>query len=279
MATAAVITYEDPLSGSWVVIDFDVISNETHTLGATVSDHPVEAGVDISDHVRPQLLQLAITGVVSDTPIRRSILPGDTQPNMETLSSTALDTVETKLQKSVSVSGAPGGGALDDTVNSIPGVGALRRQNRSVNSNMSASPATYSKANVSQGFQFRTFETGRVRQVFEQLEKVCRNGVPVQVVTSVRTYPNMLITSVRADRAPTESLAFEMELREFRVATVANTTVTRTPQKKKKPAETRGEKTTDQGDQATPPGLEVGKSGARATIQALAENAQRFLNK
>lgn len=48
----------------------DVVETETHNLKSTVTKHPVEEGVDVSDHVRAEPRELTLgTGVVSDTPI------------------------------------------------------------------------------------------------------------------------------------------------------------------------------------------------------------------
>ena len=47
----------------------DCTVTETHTASATVTAHPVESGSDITDHIRPEPLQLSITGIVSDTPL------------------------------------------------------------------------------------------------------------------------------------------------------------------------------------------------------------------
>lgn len=276
MASAAVLTYVDPLSGSYVVIDFDVITTEQHKIGAKVADHPVEVGANVSDHVRPELLALSITGVVSDTPIRRSVLPGDP---IQQQGSTSLQTVTRTLQTPVRVGPAPGGGALNDTVESLPVVGAIRRFQRTNAAPPTATPAEYRDNVVSQSFSYREFPDGaaRVRQVFEQLENVCRSGIPIEVVTAVRTYPNMLITSIEASRDPSESLAFDMSLRELRIAEVRNTTITRTPAKKPKPAEKRAETKTKQGDQAQ--GWDLSKQGGskksatRALVQGLVDRA------
>ena len=47
----------------------DCTVTETHTAAATVTEHPVESGANITDHIRPEPLQLSITGIVSDTPL------------------------------------------------------------------------------------------------------------------------------------------------------------------------------------------------------------------
>ena len=47
----------------------DCTVTETHTATSTVTEHPVESGSNITDHIRPDPVQLSITGIVSDTPI------------------------------------------------------------------------------------------------------------------------------------------------------------------------------------------------------------------
>lgn len=59
----------------------DCTVTETHTATSTVTEHPVESGAKITDHIRPDPVQLSITGIVSDTPIgsrqvQRSIAVG-----------------------------------------------------------------------------------------------------------------------------------------------------------------------------------------------------------
>lgn len=59
--------YTGPTLIGDVAIDCTV--TETHTATATVTKHPVESGANITDHIRPEPVQLSVTGIVSDTPI------------------------------------------------------------------------------------------------------------------------------------------------------------------------------------------------------------------
>lgn len=52
--------------GGYVI---DAAPVETHTLDSAVTDHPVEDGADVTDHVRVLPNRLTIEGIVSDTPI------------------------------------------------------------------------------------------------------------------------------------------------------------------------------------------------------------------
>lgn len=55
--------------GSLSVIDFDAIMTEGHSTTVLVTEHPVEAGSVIVDHVRPSPDTLALEVFISDTPL------------------------------------------------------------------------------------------------------------------------------------------------------------------------------------------------------------------
>jgi len=55
--------------GSVGLVEFDATLSETHNKSVQLTDHPVEAGADITDHVRRQPEEISINGIVSNTPI------------------------------------------------------------------------------------------------------------------------------------------------------------------------------------------------------------------
>jgi hypothetical protein len=50
-------------------VQFDCMLSETHSDEATVTDHPVEEGANISDHIRKGPASLELNGIVTNTPI------------------------------------------------------------------------------------------------------------------------------------------------------------------------------------------------------------------
>ena len=50
-------------------IAIDCTVTETHTSTATVTEHPVESGSNITDHIRPEPVQLSVNGIITNTPI------------------------------------------------------------------------------------------------------------------------------------------------------------------------------------------------------------------
>lgn len=58
-------------------IFFDVITSESHSKSATITEHPVESGADVADHVRIALDEVTLEGFISNNPIAN----GSTKPN------------------------------------------------------------------------------------------------------------------------------------------------------------------------------------------------------
>ena len=53
-------------------LELDASISETHTAEVEVTEHPIEKGANISDHVRAKPENLSIEGVVSNTPVNRA---------------------------------------------------------------------------------------------------------------------------------------------------------------------------------------------------------------
>jgi hypothetical protein len=51
------------------VISLDASVREQHDHAATITTHPVESGSDITDHARKEPREIAIEGVITDTPL------------------------------------------------------------------------------------------------------------------------------------------------------------------------------------------------------------------
>lgn len=69
-STGAILT---PDSG--VAFALDVSREEVHELSAETTDHPVEEGSDVTDHIRERPFRLTVDGIVSAAPIGGEIDP------------------------------------------------------------------------------------------------------------------------------------------------------------------------------------------------------------
>jgi hypothetical protein len=56
-----------PDGGAILVLDAAV--SQQHSLSARVSEHPVEDGADIADHIQPEPVRLTINGIISAFPL------------------------------------------------------------------------------------------------------------------------------------------------------------------------------------------------------------------
>lgn len=50
-------------------IELDCTIKETHTVEVEVTEHPVETGVNISDHARPKPAEVTLEGIITNAPI------------------------------------------------------------------------------------------------------------------------------------------------------------------------------------------------------------------
>jgi hypothetical protein len=65
---ATLLEWTDP-SGATVAVELDLTATEAWELAAEVTDHPVEEGAAVSDHIRPGLDTLTLEGWVALAPL------------------------------------------------------------------------------------------------------------------------------------------------------------------------------------------------------------------
>ena len=64
------------MRGDGRALTFDLTTRITFSPSVTVTSHPVEDGVDISDHARVNQLRVSLKGLVTETPFRRAGVTG-----------------------------------------------------------------------------------------------------------------------------------------------------------------------------------------------------------
>lgn len=125
------IIFGTPIYATVGIVQFDASVNEVHSDEAEITDHPIEEGSIVSDHIRKKPASIEINGLVTNTPI------------------TFLASV---FGKSPLVN------------NIVPSLGT------------------------------------RVNDAYEELLRVMEAGETVDVITSLRDYENMAITSMTVNR-------------------------------------------------------------------------------
>lgn len=230
---SATLTYTHPISGELVAFEFDIVSGESHGASASVSDHPVEEGTVISDHVNPDPRTLNLTVRVSDTPINMASLQAIVgAPLLGGPVRVRLASARLKRISDLRVTGGYGLGALlpSNAITGITGRGYVEPR---------VEPAEFEAMDTSIDAQFFGFTEQLQRRmwVHRNLTALCLEGRPVQVSTEYRYYPSMLITQVTAARDGTRSQTFDIQMREFRTATTQSVTLKAKPRPAQKRAE------------------------------------------
>ncbi len=211
MTTAYIL----PDTDQSLIVVFDQTQSEGHEATAEVTEHPVEQGSNIADHVRQNPIGLTLEMFVTNTPIedigRGSIvskeltIPRYSPPRQFTPGSL------------FNILGA----AIRDTI--------------------AGGPQTFN----AQVLEFpEPFD--RVKEVHEQLLELWRAGASMSVVTSTRTYDEMVITSLSLPRTEPGGGTFTINFKQVRTVTTASVTAPA-------PAEKRGTPAVKKGSQATKP--------------------------
>lgn len=177
-----------PDDDSGRIVTFDVIESELHETVAEVTDHPVEVGVNVSDHVRPLPDALSLVAYTTNQPIA---------PNPFTqrgeLQSFEIDVP----QWSVPVEPTPG---------------ALYRSGlQALGSLFGDSKRTVQILAFPEAFN-------AIYETYETLLELQANAVSLQIVTPIRVYEDMLLTRVSAPRnAGDAGVAFGLDVRKLRI--------------------------------------------------------------
>lgn len=194
-------------AGEFRAAIFDATLTELHTGSANATEHLVERGVNISDHVRPERDRLSVEAHVSNTPVF----------------SVGVDGAQGSVQPLL-VTGGP-----------------FRRQ---IKGAQQKNPAEYEEVSVDVSANVLQFNASfdRIQAVHEVLRTLMREGTEMTVISALRQYDHMILVNLSAPRnaAAGEGITFSMELQEVRYAEseVVNAPV---------PLETRGESTRNRG--------------------------------
>ncbi len=198
----------------------DVSVKEEHGVSAEVTEHPVETGSNVADHIRPNGRTITIHGLVTNHPIE---LPGSHADGA-------------RIDPSpIAIEGEPSVGALGI----IPGVdqgvailGALKIDVRSKRV-FSATPLRF------------TSDFDRVGTVHAALIDAVENRKLVTVVTALLSYDNVALTDLQVDKdGAGQKLEFQCTGRVIRI--VSSQTV-----ELPKPVDARAKKPKSLGKQAT----------------------------
>ena len=223
-----------PNDSSSRIITFDVIESENHESVAEITEHPVESGVSVSDHIRPLPDRLSLTAYTSNQPII---------PNPFTQRG------EVQLFRfdvpnySVPVEATPG---------------TLYR------AGLNAIGSLFGESDRSVSILAFDTRFDAIWETFEVLREFLENGVLLQILTGIRAYDDMVIERVAAPRTAGDAgVAFGIDVRRLRVVSSGNVAAPPVPFDDVpggKPLENKG----GQGAKVPPVGEDPGKGGSLA---------------
>lgn len=190
------LIWEDD-SGAAVTMAFDIDRQESHEFVTTVTEHPVEVGADVADHVRDELDRFTLEGYVTDAPTNTDNARDEAferLQNVGTIKGIELQIPEKPFLLGVSSAIGAGLSALGGLI-----TGAIQGP---------------PKANI---LTFDDFKS-RVKVVFGLLDDARRNHRLVRVVSKVTEYDNMLLEQLTVTRAPDDGTGatFLLAFREIR---------------------------------------------------------------
>lgn len=205
--------------GALVTIEFDATVREQHTSSAVVTEHNVEKGPNVSDHVRPELDRITLDAHVTNTPIRvpKTNLDGargsvgPVSLNVETREDTTTNkgiTIPTRLDVPRLLPGVGlivGSGLLDSTT-------TVQVQTHDTKPGKSTQTA-----NV---LQFDS-PFDRVRSVYDELIVLKDSATLVTISTSLRQYDNMILRNISVPRQVQDGNActFTIDAQQIRFVT------------------------------------------------------------
>lgn len=217
------IMWQGP-TGQTYHVSLDAALRAQHSSPNTVTDHPVETGGNVADHIRPDPDTVSIEGVISNAPV---FLPTDHNGGAtETSQTVAADWRGLDNRSSVRGAESTIGDIvpISPLVNGIPiGMADEAQIGRDVpGGRKTATVKTY------------TAEFNRASECYAELLKLRNDGVLCSVQTPRRLYSDMAMTALTVDEEPNtgDALHFTVEFKHVRFGATRNEPVPAIPRKK-----------------------------------------------
>lgn len=204
-------------TGQTYNLTLDASVHEVHTASSTITDHPVERGANVADHIRPDPDVLTMEAWISNTP---HFLPADHMGGVILEDREIRGAQVTAAERVGSVPLA--GGAVGLVGSFIPLPTALLGR---------TGISEYQTA-VAQGF---TGDFDRVTECYKELLLIHSEGRLVRVLTTLRAYDNMALQGLEVQREARSGNALQLSLafKNVRFGATKNEPVPKLPVKAK----------------------------------------------
>lgn len=238
--------WTDDESGELDSVQFDVTTSEEPTDTVSITEHPVEEGADITDHVRKEPELITVEGYITNTPHPGNIGPDDdhvwstTNVTAGAIGPMKTDTIELDV--------ASPGVQLSETGLIQAGISALGSLVTGGANNQAKvlRPGNHRTDSVSAKVFSSPSGMNRARRAYDKLLYVQQQALLVTVVAEDREYFDMVIERLAKPRATGDGTAVKFQLDLHRIRIASSQTV-ESPQ----PAQPRAAATRNLGAQST----------------------------
>lgn len=232
----------------------DVSISEKHTVGADVTKHPVERGVNIVDNIRPTPREVQIEGFVTNYPTEQPLSHIGGARAVEDAGVIDVVTVPGRRLSpmSVEIEGEPTDLGLGQASAIAGALGITMSKRR------------YSAERYIEDREGRTFysvnalafseEFDRVGAVYAALVQVVTDAQPVRLVTGLDIYDQVAVSNLTFDRSSEvgrSALRFSATCEVIRVVSSQVVSVPAPAEERGKPGQSRGKQQTAVHDPAT----------------------------
>lgn len=269
----------------------DVSISETHGVGAEVTDHPVELGANIADHIRPTPRTLSIEGLVTNHPIE---LPGShigsSKLSTSQVTISAASSVPRRVPpQSVTIEGEPSiglYGMLPGADQAVAILGALRlevrskRQFSAEHNRVETKTETASRTQYAAQVVHFTEPFNRVEAVHAALVNIIESRKLVSIVTGLIRYDSVALTDVQFERSAQvgkDALKFTAQARVLRIVQSEVVKLPDPVQPRAKPSLSEGKQAPQKTNPATVPVPQ--QSGASKIGETIVEGVRSLLGR
>lgn len=269
----------------------DVSLSEQHSLSADVTEHPVEAGTNIVDNIRPKPRSIRIEGLVTNHPTEAPLSHAGNVVALTDAGHIEVTTVPGRrmVPMSVEIEGEPsdfglgflpGFGQAEALAGTITGVLGLdvRRPKRRFAAERNYEDRTGRTVHAVNALAFSE-EFNRVDAVYAALVEVLTNARPVSLITGLDIYEQVALSELSFDRSSEvgpSALKFTATCTVLRIVNAQTAVVPPAPvEQRGKPGQSRGkQQTTMTPAEALPPAgqeqRQVAVGHAKQVFRALA---------
>lgn len=244
----------------------DVSISEKHSIGADVTEHPVERGTNIVDHIRPKPREIQIEGFVTNHPTEQPLSHAGGARATEDAGVIDVTTVPGRriAPLSVEIEGepttyglglVPGFGQAAALAAVVPGALGLdvnrpRRKYAAERYNEDREGRTFYAVNA---LAFSE-EFDRVGAVYAALLQVVTDAQPVRLVTGLDIYDSVALSDLSFERSSSvgpSALRFSATCKVIRVVSSQTVAAPKPVEQRGKPGQSRGKQQTAVADPAT----------------------------